>query len=80
MVAFAGQHDGLDPVRHGGEERLDAEHRGVVDGVALLRARKEENRDVVVAFGLERPRQLHIEAATGFAHRDPQMSHLTRVR
>jgi hypothetical protein len=54
--------------------------RGVVDGVALLRARKEENGDVVVAFGPERPRQLHIEAATGFAHRDPQMSPLTRVR
>ena len=80
MVAFARQHDGFDPVRHAGEERLDTEHRGVVDGVALFRTRQEQNRDVAVAFRLERPRQSHVEAAIGFAHRDPQISHLTWVR
>ena len=74
MVALAGEHHGLDGVRQRGKERLDAEHGRVVDGVALFRARKEEHGDVAAALGLERARQLHVEAASGFAHGDPRSS------
>ena len=37
MLAVAGEHDGLDVVRQRREERLDAEHGRVVEGVALFR-------------------------------------------
>ena len=53
MVAFAGEHHGLDGVRQRRKERLDAEHGRVVDGIALFRTRKEENGDVAAALSLE---------------------------
>src|SRR5262249_10227640 len=79
MIALAGEHDGLDRVRQGGKERLDAEHGRIVDGVALFRARKKENGDVVAALGPERAWQLHVEAAGGFAHGDPRSSKVSRA-
>ena len=79
MLAFAGEHDRLDGIRQRGKERLDAGHGRVVDGIALFRARKEEHGDVAAALGLERARQLHVEAASGFAHGDPRSSKVSRV-
>src|SRR5262245_18480744 len=78
MLALAGQHEGLDGVRQGGKERLDAEHGRVVDGVALFRARKKENGDVAAALGLERARQFNVEAAN-VAHGDPRSSKVSRA-
>ena len=71
MLALAGQHHGFDRVWQRGKERLDPRHGRIVDGIALLRSRQEQNGDVAPALGLERTRQFNIEAASGFAHRDP---------
>src|SRR5260221_14425507 len=68
MLALGGEHDGLDRVRQCGEERLDAEYGRVVDRVALLRPRQEENGDVAPALGLERARQFNTEAVSGLTH------------
>jgi len=80
MVAFARQHDGFDP---SGTAAKKASMPNTVGSSMALRFSgrcQKQNHDVAVAFGLERPRQSHVQAATGFAHRDPQISHLTWVR
>ena len=80
MLTLAGQHDGFDRVRQRGKERLDARHGRIVDRIALLRPRQEQNGDLAPALGPERARQFNVEAASGFAHRDPRSSKSRRVR
>jgi hypothetical protein len=74
VLAFAREHDRLDRLGQRREERLDAQHGRVVDGVALFRSRQPQERDLAAALGLERPRQLDIETAIRFgrAHGDPR--------
>src|SRR5262245_10040877 len=67
VLAFAVEHHRLDAVGQRGEERLDAEHGRVVDGVALLRPGQRENGDLALALGLERPRQRNSKAAPGLS-------------
>ena len=73
MLAIAGEHHRLDVVRQVGEERLDPINGDIVDGVALVRARKIENGNGVAALGAQRIRQLCMEAALRFccAHGAP---------
>ena len=58
IVAVAGQHHGADAVRDRREERLDAEHGGIVERVALFRTRQLEHRDRAVPLGAQRRRQV----------------------
>ena len=58
MRALAGQHDRANVLRQAGEERLEPQHRRVVERVALLRAREAQMRDSAAPRRLEGLRQV----------------------
>ena len=58
MLAFAVKHDGLDVIRNGGEEIFDAPDGGVVERVALVRARQAQDADSAVPLETQRRGEL----------------------
>jgi hypothetical protein len=58
MLAFAGNDHGADVVGQCREEALDAEHRRIVERIALLCAREFQHRDRAVLFGFQRRRKV----------------------
>ncbi len=74
MIALAVEHHRPDPVRQGGEERLEPEHGRVVEGIALVGARERQDGDGAAALGLERVGERHVESVGGRrgAHGNPR--------